>query len=377
MGWYDLRVLLFSRAAMVCALMWIAAPGLLAQATSVLNYRGHIEVDGKPFDGQGTFTFAILDANGIILWSSGEFPFVGKTNVPVTALRVPVTRGDYTVRLGDTAVGAPALDPTLLRRAIDPRLRVWFNDGSHGWSIVTSGVPLASTLTSTASPAAATSLSGADAEAILRELRELRAKVERQNVAAAPTREPPPQIATVSIGKSPSIGRADAPLVLVEFTDFQCGFCKRFDETTFPELKKNFVDSGKLRIVSRSLPLPFHTNAGPAAVAALCAGAQQQFWTMREKLFSDPANLNAARYLHYAQELKLDPSAFQACVSSKTFDAQVAADAKDAEAVNITGTPTFVLGRLSGDKVTGAIIVGARPYASFEAEINKLLTSTK
>src|SRR5437764_13974840 len=98
------------------------------------------------------------------------------------------------------------------------------------------------------------------------------AKSPRQKKTLSPARPPTePTIATVPIGPGPSLGQADAPVVMVEFTDYQCPYCKQFDTTVMAELTKNFVDTGKLRILSRNLPLSFHPNAEPAAIAALSA----------------------------------------------------------------------------------------------------------
>jgi protein-disulfide isomerase len=365
------------RASFNIAVLFLAIFSVGAQMPSSLDYSGRIEVDGKPFSGSGYFSFAIMEASGVILWSSGEFPFVGKTNVSPTATRLAVNNGTYNVRLGALGGSTPAMDLTLLRRSRDPRLRIWFNDGIRGWNLAGEDVPLAPALASSGGANTAQPGEPTDTAAILRELRELRAKVDRQAAPAAPLREPPPQIVTVPIGHSPRIGKADAPLVLVEFTDFQCFYCHRFDETVMPDLKKKYIDTGKLQVISRSMPLAFHTNAPSAANAALCADAQKKFWEMREVLFLNSTNLSIANYLRFAEDLKLDMAAFRACVNGNVYGAQIVQDSKDGEAVNITGTPSFVLGKLSGDKVTGPVIVGARPLASFEAEINKQLAAGK
>ncbi|MDB6109812.1 MAG: thioredoxin, partial [Pedosphaera sp.] len=217
---------------------------------------------------------------------------------------------------------------------------------------------------------------GAQADSILRELRDLRAKLDRQQANPAPQPQPAaPTIATVSVGTAPSEGNTNAALVLVEFTDFQCGFCKRFHDTVMADLKKDYIDTGKLRVVSRNLPLTFHPNAEPAAQASLCAHQQDKYWPMREKLFAISTDLTAANFTKAAEDLKLDMTTFRQCVEAKTFAGQVARDAADATAVGITGTPSFVLGKLTGDKVTGKIIVGAMPYAAFEGEIKKMLAT--
>lgn len=349
---------------------------LLAQAPSILNYQGRVTVADAPFNGPGYFTFVILDTQGVILWASGEFPFEGTTKMPAAVVKVPVNNGSYSVRLGDTGAGMPALDAAVLRSSASPRLRVWFNDGAHGWQRAGEDASLAAALGIPAESNGA--LSGTQADSILRELRDLRAKLDRQQANPTPPAAPqpaPPTMGTVSLGSAPSEGSSNAPLVLVEFTDFQCGFCKRFHDTVMSELKKDYIDTGKLRVVSRNLPLSFHPNAEPAAQAALCAHQQEKYWPMRDKLFAISTDLTAANVIKAAEELNLDMTAFHQCVDAKTFAGQVTKDSQDATAVGISGTPSFVLGKLTGDKVTGKIIVGAMPYAVFEGEIKKMLAT--
>src|SRR6266852_9091619 len=86
-----------------------------------------------------------------------------------------------------------------------------------------------------------------------------------------------------------ALGRPDAPVTLVEFGDFQCGFCKRFHSDAYGELKRNYIDTGKVRFVSRDLPLEFHPYAMKAAEAARCAGDQQKYWELRDALYSNAA----------------------------------------------------------------------------------------
>ena len=120
------------------------------------------------------------------------------------------------------------------------------------------------------------------------------------------------------------------------------------------------MDTGKLRVVSHNLPLPFHSFAGPAARAAICADAQGMFWPMREKLFSAGNALSVEVINQVAQNVGLDAAKFAACVTNK----------ETAEA-----TPTFVLGRDVAGKVTGLRIIGAQPYATFATEINRMLAA--
>lgn len=355
----------------------LACAGATAAWGQVLNYSGRIAVDGTNFNGNGFFVFSIHDTSGVILWASGDFPQAGATNHPVATWRLAVRDGRYQIRLGDPAAGMPALDPARLNAAQNPFLRVWFHDGSRrGWQPA-GDTPIRPALAEKNSPAPAASgdaISGTQADTILRELREVRSLVQKQQTAARPAAPETPKIVTVPLGGSPVLGATNATVVLVEFTDFQCPYCKRAHDAVLAAVQKKYVDTGKVRFVARNLPLPFHPNAEPAAHAALCAGAQGQFWPMRDRLFANPAALFATNLVQAAAELKLDAKAFAACLEAKPFAAQIARDKQDAAAAGITGTPTFVLGRATGTNVTGLLMVGAKPLATFEAEIEKLLS---
>jgi len=351
-----------------------------ATASTILNYQGRISVAGKLFTGHGHFIFSIVDGAGDVLWSSGPFPMQQTTNLPAGVLSVDVSNGLYSVHLGDTSTGMAALEPETLLSAFSPKLRIWFNDGAHGWQHAGEEVSLASALGS-AGESTGAGLNSAAATAILRELRQLRLIVERQRSAMPvnqPAPKPPEEVrVTVSIGNAPALGRADAPLVLVEFTDFQCPYCKRFNESIMPELVKTYVETGKLRVFSRSLALPMHPNAEPAALAALCANQQEKFWQMRELLFGSSPMLSVSNFLSAAEALKLDSPAFRACLEQRAFADEIRKDINEANAVGITATPSFVLGKPENGKVTGLLIVGARTLATFDAEVKRLLAETE
>ncbi len=102
------------------------------------------------------------------------------------------------------------------------------------------------------------------------------------------------------------LGRPDAPLTMVEFTDLQCPFCNRFATQTFDQLKKDYIDTGKVRFISRDFPLDFHPQAMPAARAARCAGDQGRFWEMRTTLVKNAGQLSPAYITQTASSLKLD-----------------------------------------------------------------------
>ncbi len=353
----------------------ILVPMLLAASVSAvadnnitLRYEGRIKVAGRPYSGPGFFFFSLENSKGEIFWASGDFPFRGATNLPAGVIRESIRDGSYEVHLGDTNAGFPPLNSASLLAAKSPVLKIWFNDGSHGWQ----PAGQESNLEGIIAPVVADSQN----DAILAELRSIHALLERQNTrpAPAPAAPPAPTIATVNL-TGPSMGRADAPLVLVEFTDFQCPFCKSFHEQTFPGIVRKFVETGKLRIFSRSLPLPFHNHAEAAAEAALCADQQSKFWPMRDGLFARSTDLSQSNVQSAAIDAKLDMARFSACVQSNVFAGHVHDDNKEAEAAGITGTPSFVLGKAQGTKVTGQIIVGAQHLSVFETEIEKLLSA--
>jgi protein-disulfide isomerase len=217
-------------------------------------------------------------------------------------------------------------------------------------------------------------------QAILQELREIRRvleKIEQQGLAQPAQRPTPPKTASVSIGKeNPVLGAADAPVTVVEFTDYQCPFCKRFIQSTFPVLKRDFIDTGKVRWIVHDLPLGFHPNAHKAAQAAHCAGDQGKFWEMRDTLFRNNANLGIDKLPGYAREIGLDGPAFDACLSSDRHKASIEQDAQAANRIQISGTPSFIIGKTAGDSVSGKLVIGAQPTTVFTSEIQRVLDQT-
>jgi protein-disulfide isomerase len=172
-----------------------------------------------------------------------------------------------------------------------------------------------------------------------------------------------------------AVGRADAPVTLVEFADYQCPFCKRFHTGVYAELKKNYIDTGKVRFVSRDLPLEFHPLALRAAEAARCAGEQGKYWELRDSLYADVAPPNEEVIEKAAASVSLDTQTFQTCLASSRYRAEVQQDASDAATLGISGTPTFVLARTAQAKLEGVRIVGAQPFAAFQSAIDGLLKS--
>jgi protein-disulfide isomerase len=172
-----------------------------------------------------------------------------------------------------------------------------------------------------------------------------------------------------------SLGRSDAPLTLLEFTDYQCPYCRRFQSETWPLLKKNFIDTGKLRFIVRDLPLQFHSAARPAAEAAHCAGEQGKFWEMHHALLTGSDPLNAAGIDRRAREVGLDLGRLHSCMQADRYEAAIARNVAAADALEIRGTPAFVLGRMEHGGLEGQLVEGAQPYSEFEAALRQLLAA--
>ncbi len=221
------------------------------------------------------------------------------------------------------------------------------------------------------------------ADAILLELRQIRQLLQNQQTAnaqanrpaaAAPAAAPSDKVKMAVSQGWYSLGRADAPVTMVEFTDYQCPFCRRFESDSFAQLKKDYIDTGKVRFVSRDLPLEFHPNAAPAAQAARCAGEQNKFWEMHDAIMKDSStDLSADAILSYGQKVSLDMPLFKACVGEKKFTESIKKDTADAGTLGISGTPSFVIGKTASDSIDGVRIVGAVPYTVFDSAIKDLL----
>ncbi|MBT3366633.1 MAG: DsbA family protein [Nitrospina sp.] len=212
-------------------------------------------------------------------------------------------------------------------------------------------------------------------DAILTELKSIRQELNaiKQKGLARPGKAVL-SVAVSTVGE-PMLGDSKAPVTLVEFTDYQCPFCQQFYSRAYKELKKDYIDPGKLRLVLRDLPLPSHQYARPAAMSTHCAGEQSKFWEMHDALFEGGGKLNRDDILSYATSLGLKIDSFESCLTSGRYKRDIDLDINDARNVGIKGTPSFVVGRTTDNLVEGILIRGNRPYTAFKAEIDKLLTS--
>jgi len=184
-----------------------------------------------------------------------------------------------------------------------------------------------------------------------------------------PTPQQPQGKVEVSVDDDPMLGNKDAKVTIVEFSDFQCPFCKRLFDTTYPNLKKDYIDTGKVKLVYRDFPLDFHQNAHISAESAECADEQGKFWPYHDTLFAKQdewgtlADADAkTKFVTYASSLGLNSGTFKSCLDSGKYKAEVDKDLTDGKAIGVTGTPTLV--------VNGTVIVGAQPYETFKAAID-------
>jgi protein-disulfide isomerase len=222
-----------------------------------------------------------------------------------------------------------------------------------------------------AQPAQEPGITRQQANDILTELRLIRQLLERQAQADAKPAEP--AHARINLEGSEVLGSKTAPVTIVEFTDYQCPFCQRFHVTVFGDLKKQYIDNGKVRFYSRDLPLDvIHPNAHRAAEAARCAADQHQFWALRDAMGAHPNELEMDNLLADAKGLKMDVPEFRACVESHKYKDAVDGDVLEARRIGADGTPAFVIGKSTPEGVDGELMVGAQPLIEFERRLNAL-----
>jgi protein-disulfide isomerase len=169
------------------------------------------------------------------------------------------------------------------------------------------------------------------------------------------------------------LGSVAAPVMIIEFTDLQCPYCARFATQTWPKLKATYVDTGKVRFATRDLPLPMHSFALPAAIAARCAGQQGKYWEFREALFREQSRLGTEPYMELASTFGLDAERFARCRADPAVLQSVRADIALAASSDIESTPSFVIGRVINNEFAGEVISGAKPFEVFQQRIDSLL----
>lgn len=173
-------------------------------------------------------------------------------------------------------------------------------------------------------------------------------------------------------------GRVDAPVTLIEYSDFTCGYCLKFFRDTWPKLQAKYVETGKLRFVYRDYPRADRGVGVEAAVAARCAGAQGRYWAMHDRLFGEGRRLDSEAFRSYARTIGLDQVVFAQCYEERRYLESIFQDRQEANRWGFHGTPGFILMHTVGgatEKEPAVAIPGAFPFDDFAEEIERLLRS--
>lgn len=175
----------------------------------------------------------------------------------------------------------------------------------------------------------------------------------------------------VNLENVPMLGEATASVTIVEFSDFQCPYCEQFFTLTLPQVKKEYVETGKVKYYFKNFPLvTLHKNAAKAAEAALCAEDQGKFWVYHDQLFAKQGEWAeqtspSALFKKYAGGLALGAAAFAQCLDSGNYAAEVMSNLNEGQTLGVTGTPSFV--------INGKLFVGAYPFAEIKRILDELL----
>jgi len=178
----------------------------------------------------------------------------------------------------------------------------------------------------------------------------------------------------VGLNGDPRMGNAEARIGIVEFTDYECPYCRSFYTQVFPKLKKEYVDTGIVQFISKNLPLTrIHPQALPAALAAIGAGNQGKYWEMDQALYTNQERLGTGLYSDLAGNLGLDEGKFSACLNDPAQGRKILRNVDQAQRLGINSTPSFLLGKIEGDTLQVIRLArGAPGFEVFAQEIENL-----
>ena len=179
--------------------------------------------------------------------------------------------------------------------------------------------------------------------------------------------------AFIGVDDDPVLGSPNAKVLMIEFGDYQCPSCRMFWKDVEPRIKKEYIDTGKVKLVFRDFPIvQIHPEALLAAMAVDCSADQNKYWEYHDKVFREQYNkgddlvrFKAADLKKWAKDIGLDPAKFDQCLDSEKYKNEVLKDKADGDAVSVQGTPTFF--------INGHVIGGAQPYPAFKNLIDSLL----
>lgn len=163
------------------------------------------------------------------------------------------------------------------------------------------------------------------------------------------------------------LGDLNAKVIIIEFSDYQCPFCKKFYDETLPSLKKDYINTGKVKLIYRDYPLSsIHPQAQKSAEAAECAGEQRKYYEYHDKLFKNQKALDIENLKKYAKELGLNTNQFNDCLDSNKMASEVQKDLEDGQNLGVDGTPAFF--------INGIPLTGAQPFEAFKNIIEQELS---
>jgi len=227
----------------------------------------------------------------------------------------------------------------------------------------------------------------AELEQQIQELREVQEATQRELAELKEILEPllsrlpqPFRPTDASVAGSPVMGKANAPITMIEFSDLQCPFCERYYQQTFPTIVKEFVETDTVRYVVREFPLSqIHPQAQAASRATLCAVEQDKYWEMRDRVLNNRDKLGDDDLAGYAMATGLDLNTWQSCMETDIYNEKVEADLQAGAQLGVSGTPAFAFGLTDPedpDKIlVTKVIAGAYPFETFQEAIQELLDS--
>jgi protein-disulfide isomerase len=180
---------------------------------------------------------------------------------------------------------------------------------------------------------------------------------------------------------APSVGDEKAPVIIVEFSDYQCPYCGQHANQVLPQIIKEYVNTGRVRYFFRDVPVEAnHPQAFKAAEAAHCAGDQGKYWEMHDRLFKNQHLLAMSDLAAHAQALGIDGSKFQRCLDGGKYAPQIRKDIGDAIKFGVRGTPTFFVGKHDSqrsEKNAVTTLTGAEPFVEFQRTVDQMLSPRK
>ena len=167
-------------------------------------------------------------------------------------------------------------------------------------------------------------------------------------------------------------GNPRAPVTILEYSDFTCGFCEKFFQETWPILFSEYIDTGKVRLVYRDFPRALSGPSVDTALAARCAGEQGRYWAMHDRLFSGGNKFSPAQLRQQAEALRLNAQQFDSCFEAAHYTTNIFKDRIEGGELGVRGTPFFIV-YVTNRPQQAVALPGAFPYEAFKEEIDKLL----